>query len=106
MRRIAWACAFLVLSAQGKPAPCWCPASTRIPEVLAIGAFFSRSVRGRQRDPAGVPIAGALSEILLDRGRYQQATDVLTASRGCCRTAERCSPVRSGGRTRVPYFPP
>ncbi len=57
-------------------------------EALAIGAFLEERAGQTDRaidflrkallkDPDAVPLVGALSEILLDRGRYQEAVELL-----------------------------
>jgi Tfp pilus assembly protein PilF len=58
------------------------------PEALAIGAFLEERAgqtdraidflrKALSKDPDAVPLVGALSEILLDRGRYQEAVELL-----------------------------
>lgn len=58
------------------------------PEALAIGAFLEERAGQTDRaidflskallkDPDAVPLVGALSEILLDRGRYREAVELL-----------------------------
>jgi tetratricopeptide (TPR) repeat protein len=105
-------------------------------EALAIGAFLEERAGQTDRaidflrkallkDPDAVPLVGALSEILLDRGRYQEAVELLDgwtrrhapqqdiealrlrAERVSTRTSNIVAGRQHGvGRWPAPYFEP